>query len=144
MFDFPAAAGMAADAVLVTHAAFIAFVVFGQVYVLLGWGLDWRSARNRWFRRLHLAAIGIVVIQSWIGMACPLTSLESGLRAETGAGHYDQGFIAHWLSRLIYYDLPAWVFVLVYSLFGALVLTSYWRFPPLPGDGNRGTAATNS
>ncbi|HEX9582982.1 MAG TPA: DUF2784 domain-containing protein [Gammaproteobacteria bacterium] len=142
MFDSPATAEIAADAVLVVHAAFIAFVVFGQVYVLLGWGLGWRSARNRWFRRLHLAAIGIVVIQAWIGMTCPLTSLESAVRAEAGARAYPQGFIAHWLSRLIYYDLPTWIFVLVYSLFGALVLLSYWRFPPLPGSGKRGASVT--
>jgi hypothetical protein len=75
-------------------------------------------------------------------MTCPLTSLESAVRAEAGARAYPQGFIAHWLSRLIYYDLPTWIFVLVYSLFGALVLLSYWRFPPLPGSGKRGASVT--
>lgn len=130
MFDAPSAAALAADAVLFIHAAFIAFVVFGQVYVVVGWALDWRSARNRWFRRLHLAAIGIVVIQAWIGVACPLTILESGFRAEAGQGGYASGFLAHWLSRLIYHDWPPWVFLLIYSVFGALVLLSYWLFPP--------------
>ena len=131
MFDSPSAADMAANAVLLVHAVFIAFVVLGQVYVLFGWALGWRSARNRWFRRLHLAGIGIVVFQAWIGVTCPLTNLESAFRAEAGASGYESSFFAYWLSRLIYYDLPPWIFVLIYSTFGTLVLFSYWRFPPV-------------
>lgn len=130
MIDSPAAAGLAADVVLLVHAAFIAFVVIGQIYVLAGWMFRWRSARNRWFRRIHLGAIAIVVVQAWIGMTCPLTTLESSLRVEAGSGAYEQSFVAHWLSRLIYYDLPLSAFVIAYSVFAALVLLSYWRFPP--------------
>jgi len=144
MFDSPAAASIAADVILVVHAAFIAFVVFGQIYVLLGWRMRWCSARNRLFRRLHLAAIGVVVIQAWIGFRCPLTSLEAGLRTGAGEGSYEQSFVAHWLSRLIYYDLPPWVFVLVYSLFGALVLLCYRRFPPRPARQNSGAKTTHA
>ena len=88
MIDSPAAAGFAADVVLVVHALFVAFVVFGQAYVLAGWTMGWNSARNAWFRRLHLAAIAVVVFQAWIGLACPLTTLESGLRQDAGVAAY--------------------------------------------------------
>ena len=47
------------------------------------------------------------------------------------AGLRQQGFVADWLSRLLYYDAPAWVFTLAYSLFGGLVLATWWWFPPL-------------
>jgi hypothetical protein len=34
------------------------------------------------------------------------------------------------LHRLLYYDLPAWVFVLGYTLFGLLVVVVWLKFPP--------------
>ncbi|MBC7600089.1 MAG: DUF2784 family protein, partial [Polaromonas sp.] len=37
----------------------------------------------------------------------------------------------HWMQRLLYYDAPDWVFVLVYSLFGLLVLASWLYYPPV-------------
>ena len=117
-----------ADAVLVLHAAFVGFVVVGQVYVLCGWVLGWSSTRNRTFRLLHLAAILIVVLQAWFGLRCPLTLLEAHLRADALA--HGQSFIGYWLSRLIYYDLPGWVFTSAYTLFGLLVVLSFVGCPP--------------
>lgn len=117
-----------ADAVLVLHAAFVGFVVVGQVYVLCGWVLGWPSTRNRTFRLLHLAAILIVVLQAWFGLRCPLTLLEAHLRADALA--HGQSFIGYWLSRLIYYDLPGWVFTSAYTLFGLLVVLSFVGCPP--------------
>ncbi len=119
-----------ADAVLMVHVAFVGFVVLGQLYVMLGWALRWPSARNRLFRHLHLAAIGIVVLQAWLGLVCPLTLLELHLRAgETGWAE-GQSFIGYWLSRLLYYHAPPWVFTTVYTLFGSLVLLCYFGYPP--------------
>ncbi|MDX1513217.1 MAG: DUF2784 domain-containing protein [Gammaproteobacteria bacterium] len=138
----PAAARGIADAVLVIHSLFIAFVVFGQVYVLAGWALGWRAARNIWFRRLHLGAIGLVVVEAWAGVVCPLTSLEAHLRNQAGQTDYGQSFIGYWLARLIYYDFPAWVFLVAYTGFGILVLITYWRYPPVaPGEKARASAS---
>ena len=119
-----------ADVVLGLHAAFVGFVVFGQVFVLCGWALGWSSARNRTFRLLHLAAILVVVLQAWFGLRCPLTVLEAHLRDSAGALAHGQSFIGYWLSRLIYYDLPAWVFTTAYTLFGLLVVLSFAGCPP--------------
>lgn len=128
--------GVAADAVLVVHAAFIAFVVLGLVVILIGGALGWRWVRNRWFRLAHLACIGYVVIQAWLGIICPLTTWESQLRVWAGEDPYDpQGFIATWLRRLIFFNAEPWVFTLAYSLFGAAVVATLifvpmrWRSP---------------
>ena len=43
---------------------------------------------------------------------------------------YAGAFIAHWLSRLLYYRLPGWVFTLTYTLFGGLVLVAWIVLPP--------------
>lgn len=119
-----------ADAVLVSHVAVVLFVVGGLVLVIAGNLRRWPWANNLWFRLAHLAAIGYVVAESWLGIECPLTTLEVWLRAQAGAPTYSTGFIEHWLSRLLYYDAPAWVFTLVYSLFGLAVAASWWYFPP--------------
>lgn len=119
-----------ADLVLAIHALFVAFVVAGQCAILLGWWRGWAWTRELSFRIAHLAAIGYVVLESWIGVACPLTVLENALRREAGEAVYAGSFIADWISRLLYWSAPAWVFTLVYTLFGALVVATYWKYPP--------------
>jgi hypothetical protein len=72
----------------------------------------------------------IVVLQSWLGVYCPLTLLESHLRQLTGAPGYPMSFIGYWLYRLLYYRAPWWMFTLVYSLFGLLVIAAWVGHPP--------------
>lgn len=119
-----------ADITLMTHVLFVAFVVFGLVLILIGRFCGWQWVRNLWFRLAHLAAIGIVVAQAWLGVICPLTTLEMWLRARAGESVYAGSFIQHWVQALLYYDAPAWVFVLCYTLFGLLVVISWFAVRP--------------
>ena len=43
---------------------------------------------------------------------------------------YDGGFVQYWVHRLIFYDAPSWVFIVIYSLFAIAVLASWWWVPP--------------
>ena len=119
-----------ADAVLVLHAAVVLFVVGGLVLVLLGNWRGWPWVNRPWFRLAHLAAITVVVAESWLGLTCPLTTLEWWLRARAGMAPYETSFIAYWLQTLLFYEAPWWVFALAYTVFGALVAAAWWRFPP--------------
>ena len=124
---------LAADGILVLHFAIVLFVVGGVVLIIVGNLFGWRWVNALWFRLLHLAAIAIVVAEAWLGITCPLTTLEIWLRAQSGAGiaaNYSESFIGHWLQRLLFYSAPAWVFVLAYTVFGALVVAVWFRFPP--------------
>ena len=121
---------LAADAVMLVHSGFVAFVVFGLLLTWVGAWRGWAWVRNRWFRWIHLMAIGFVVVQTWLGQACPLTDWEHALRQRAGDASYEGDFIAHWVESLLYWDLPSWVFTLVYSLFGLVVAaTWYWVRP---------------
>lgn len=122
----------AADLILLAHALFVAFVVLGLLLVLAGRLLCWSWVRNPWFRSAHFAAIGLVVLQSWLGAICPLTTWEMGLRERAGDAVYPGTFIAHWLETLLYYRAPGWIFVLCYTLFGALVLAAWFFVRPRP------------
>lgn len=131
-----------ADAVLLVHFAFVLFVGLGLALTLVGGVLGWRWVRNRAFRIGHLAAIGIVVLQSWLGVICPLTDLEMWARARAGERVYTGSFIAHWVERALYYDAPWWVFVVCYTAFGALVVAAwYWVRPQSRPTGPPGTGA---
>ncbi len=123
---------LAADALLLLHVLFVAFVIVGLLLILLGGAYGWRWVRKPLFRWLHLGAIAVVVGQAWLGLVCPLTSWEMALRERAGEAVYAGGFIAHWLEQLLYYRAPDWVFVLVYSLFGLLVLFSWILVRPRP------------
>jgi Protein of Unknown function (DUF2784) len=51
---------------------------------------------------------------------------EQDLRRLAGQGAYGESFIEHWLSRLLYWDLPGWVFVAAYTGFAGLVAGAWW------------------
>jgi len=129
MPDFPPYQ-LLADVVLTLHFAVVAFVVGGVVLVILGNLAGWRWVNALGFRLVHLAAIAMVVAEAWLGATCPLTRLEMWLRAQARAVTYSSGFIEHWVQRLLYYEAPAWVFALAYTLFGLLVVALWFRFPP--------------
>lgn len=121
-----------ADAVLVLHAAVVAFVVLGQVAIVAG-GLARRGfARNRGFRIAHLALVGVIVVQAWLGRLCPLTTLEQSLREAAGLATHGESFVEYWLSRALFFEAPWWVFVAAYTAFGVLVAASWVLWPPHP------------
>ena len=119
-----------ADVVVVLHAGYVAFVVFGELAILLGIVLRWSWIRNRTFRLLHLSAILIVVLESWCGITCPLTTWENWLRSEAGQTVEEGDFIGRWAHQLLFYHAEPWVFATIYSAFGALVVISLILAPP--------------
>ena len=118
---------------LALHVAIVVFVIGALVLVVAGNLRHWQWVNRLWFRVAHLAAIAVVVGESWFGLVCPLTTWEMWLRARAGTSTYAGSFIEHWLQRLLYYDAPGWVFTLAYSLFGLLVAATWWYYPPISG-----------
>lgn len=123
---------LAADSLLFLHVLFVAFVVFGLAFILAGGLFSWDWVRNRRFRFAHLIAIGVVVLQSWFGMICPLTTWEMALREKAGDAVYSGTFVSHWLDTILYYNAPPWVFVVCYTFFGLLVIASWFWVRPNP------------
>src|SRR4051812_38187999 len=117
---------LAADTILIIHFAFVAFVVGGLALTWIGATVGWRWIRNFWFRTAHLAAICFVAGESLLGVMCPLTVWEDALRGRAG----DMGFIARWLRRVMFFELPEAVFTVAYVVFALGVLLTYWLVPP--------------
>jgi hypothetical protein len=119
-----------ADAVLTLHLGVILFVIGGLIAVVVGNLRGWRWVNSWPFRLVHLGAIAVVVAQAWLGKLCPLTTLESWLRVKAGSPSYTTSFIEHWVQSIIFYEAPAWIFTVAYTVFGLLVVIAWWRFPP--------------
>ena len=82
----------AADAILITHLAFVLFAVLGALLVL-------RWPRLAW---LHIPAVIWAAFVEFNGMICPLTPLEVILRRQAGEAGYAGGFIDHYVVSLLY------------------------------------------
>lgn len=122
--------GWVADMVLILHAGFVLFVAGGLVAIVVGNIRGWALVNRYWFRGVHVLAILVVVLESWFGIVCPLTALESHARIAAGVDGYATSFIEHWVGGMLFFDLPPWVFVVLYTVFGLLVLLSWWQYPP--------------
>jgi hypothetical protein len=101
-----------ADAVVVVHLAFLAFIPTGGFLAI------------RWPRLMwpHLACVAIGLVSITIGFDCPLTTWEQSLRRAGGERPYRDGFVAHYLTGRVYPHGYAWT---VQALFAACVVTSY-------------------
>lgn len=87
-------AALLADALLLLHALFVAWVVLGAFAVL-------RWPRLAW---LHLPALAWGVWIEWSGGVCPLTPLEQRLRRAAGEAGYEGGFVEHYVGAVLYPD----------------------------------------
>lgn len=83
---------LAADALVLVHAGFVVFVLFGGLLAL----------RDIRWAAVHLpAAIWgfLVEAQGWF---CPLTTWENDLRHAAGQAGYDGGFVEHYVIPVLY------------------------------------------
>jgi hypothetical protein len=119
-----------ADLVAVVHAVFVAFVVIGFTLIIadLMMRREWSQAFR--FRAAHLVAIAFVCAEAVTGVVCPLTTLESRLRVFGGETRYSRDFVGYWVDRLIFYDLPTWVFMFAYVALGLAAVTLFVFVPP--------------
>lgn len=82
--------------------------------------------------KTHLLGIAVVALQAWLGVVCPLTTLEMGLRGSASDATYASTFVSHWMQRILYFSAEDWVFVTAYSIFAMVVLLSWFTVRPRP------------
>lgn len=122
---------LAADLILIVHVAVVVFIVGGLLLIWVGAWRGWRVARNRCFRLWHVAAMAMVLIQTLIGVLCPLTVWEAALRERAGQPAYgDATFVQYWLQRLLYWELPASAFLVLYAIIMIAIVAAWWWVPP--------------
>ena len=126
----PSLAAGLADAVLTIHVGIAVFIVGMTLALLVGGPLGWGWVRRRWLRWLHVELVLVIAVQAWLGRLCPLTIWEQWLRTRAGQQTYDASFIAHWLSKVLFFEAPWWTFVAAYSVLALAVAGAWILWPP--------------
>jgi len=98
-----------ADIVVITHALFIVFVIFGGFIVLKWHKVMW----------LHIPCAIWGVLIEFFGWICPLTYLENYYRELGNSNYYESSFIQHYLIPIIY---PPGLTTGVQILLGVIVI----------------------
>jgi hypothetical protein len=120
-----------ADLLVGAHVAYVGFIVFGELAVLVGLALRKPWARNRWFRSLHLLAVLIVAFEFLVGIDCPLTVWERSLRELANQPVSEATFMGRCLHNLILHDeQDMWLVNIVNAAIGGLVVLTFLIFPP--------------
>jgi hypothetical protein len=111
---------------LLLHALVVMFVIGGTAYIWIGVRRQWPGVRAPLFRYVHLGVMLFVAAEALLGMVCPLTVWEDLLRGDAPRN----GFVAHWVGSLIYYDLPGWVFTTAYVTLAVALIITLILVPP--------------
>ena len=125
----------AADAVAVVHMSVLAYVVVGQLLIVVAAPFRWQFARNPWFRATHLAVIGYVVYEQFYGIRCILSLWEEKLKTLGGVDPHAQN--ETFLGRVVS-DIFKWehipqdhpFFYAVYIGMFLIVLQGLVMYPP--------------
>jgi hypothetical protein len=117
---------IAIDAVLLLHFTFIAFALGGALLVV----------RWHWLFLVHVPAAIWGAFVELSGRICPLTFIENRLRSHAGIAGYDESFIEHYLTSIIYpaglttgiqFALAAVVIVVNVSIYGWMLHRRFGR-----------------
>lgn len=81
-----------ADVTVLTHFAFILFVIFGGLLAL-------RWPRAAW---AHLPVVAYGALIEFVGWVCPLTPLEKWFRQMGGESTYADSFTEHYIMPVVY------------------------------------------
>lgn len=127
-----------ADVVVVFHAFFVGFVVFGQLFIWIGIWRGWPVVRNFWFRAIHLSMIAFVALEAIFGIVCPLTSLEDHWRGLAGQQVRDGSFMGRIAHEILFYNAPQWIFSVLHCVFALVILATYVVAPPRRPSGMSG------
>ena len=103
--------------VLLLHVLFILWVVFGALPTRSRTVLRW----------LHIASLVWGILTELLPWPCPLTVLENWLESKAGVEPYQDGFLLHYLDKLVYPDISATVLTVAGVIICILNLAFYGR-----------------
>ena len=152
--DIPDPYSRAADQIVIFHFGLVASVILYQLALPIGIWLKLWWAKNFWIRASHLGIMAFIGVEGAIGMECPLTIWERGLRIaemddQTRARYYawehdpmdQRPKLAQFSHNALLYRMEegnfSWLGVSnstffhgIHILFGILVVLSWILGPP--------------
>ena len=106
-----------ATAVLLLHALFIVWVIFGALVTRSRPILRW----------LHIVSLIWGILTELTPWPCPLTLLENWLEQRAGVTPYQGGFLLHYMDKVVYPDISTTTLTVAGMLVCAVNLAIYCR-----------------
>jgi hypothetical protein len=121
-----------ADIVVAIHLAYVSYVVFGEMLIIIGIPLGWRWIRNVWFRISHLLMILVVALEAVFQFECPLTTWEFQLIEASGQSSEHRTFVGRMLHSLMFFDCPDdwWAWPWIYGGVALTIVLTFIIAPP--------------
>ena len=130
-----------ADLIVVIHFAWILFMLWGffltmcgfiSAYVLRRKKDRWRIFFDRWvFRTIHMGGILYVAIMTLLGIACPLTIMENGLREHYNPDlTYHGSFVVHYIEKIVYPEANFLFFLIPTIVIAVFSIVMFILRPP--------------
>lgn len=106
-----------AAAILIVHAIFILWVIFGALLTISRPILRW----------IHVASLVWGVLVELLPWPCPLTLLENWLEVRAGIQPYSEPFLVHYMDKIVYPDVSGTVLTIAGVMICCLNLGFYAR-----------------
>ena len=116
------------NVLLVIHFSIMVFIIFMLITVPFGNILKLNFVYNRKIRFLHASLVAFILLETILGLSCPLTVIENILRQHL----LTDSFMSNGLMKLIYWDLSISMFIWLYLFCFLWVIALWFIFPPTP------------
>ena len=126
--------------VAAVHIGYFLFIVLGTVGILVGPRLGWPWCGKLPFGLLqrgrlpvpllHLGAVYLVRVEEVVGIACPLSVMQWGLRSASGGAPEAFEGLGGILDGLLFRTIPGWALDALYWSTGVGLLVLLWVVPP--------------
>lgn len=118
-----------ADGVVIVHFLYALTIIGGLVVIYVGGFLKWHFVKNPTFRLIHLTMIMIVAFESIFHIECPLTYIEYQLLNLAKLHYQNTPFIAGFINRILFWNLPNEFFDILYIALALIILLSFIIVP---------------
>ncbi len=124
--------GLLADVMVGIHVGYVAYVLLGQLAIIVAAGFKWAWARNPWFRWSHVLAIAIVAVEAVMKWRCPLSIWEEQLRVLAGQDiNSSDTFMGRILHNVLFiHGMPESFFTTCYIATFIIVVQGLIMYPP--------------
>ena len=112
--------------IIFIHFLIVLFITFLLFFIPIGYKFSWKFMRNKKLRLTHFLLMSFVTIETILGIACPLTTIENYL----SDNKYDKTFISFWMEKVISWDFPSSFFIILYSACLTWIIIMWKIYPP--------------
>lgn len=123
--------GYLADLIVGLHVGYVAYVLLGQLAIIVASAFKAQWGRNPYFRYSHLTFMAIVALEAVMGWRCPLTVWEEQLRALGGEAVSGETFLGRLLHNVLFIEgMPEVFFTTLYIAMFVVVVQAFVMYPP--------------